>query len=418
MEALFEDTGVPLSGSFTLRSPRRNMRGVRPLIIVSLVAFAGCDAGTVATSKSPATKPASKEAPETLGVRIESEPFGETKDGIPVTRYLLANDRGMTVSIINYGATVTSIELPDRNKKTANVVLGFPTLDGYLGKDPYFGCIVGRYANRIAKGKFTLNGKMYSLSINDGPNHMHGGLKSFSDVVWSARPATPSADGKSAGLELMYESRDGEEGYPGNVKTTVVYTLNDANELRIDYRAVSDRPTIINLTSHIYWNLKGAGTGDIFNEVLQLDADKYLPSDSTLIPTGEMKSVKGTPMDFTSPFAIGARLKEVDGGGVKGYDHCYVLNPRSDPLKQAAARVEDPDSGRVLEIFTTEPGIQFYTGNQLSGKPEDGGFKPYSAFCLECQHFPDSPNHPDFPSTVLEPDKPYTQTTIHRFSAK
>jgi aldose 1-epimerase len=352
------------------------------------------------------------------GVRIQSEPFGETKEGVPITRYLLANDRGMTVSIINYGATVTSIELPDRDKKTANVVLGFPTLDGYLGKDPYFGCIVGRFANRIAKGKFTLNGKSYTLAINDGPNHMHGGLKSFSDAVWSARPAAPSADGKSAGLELMYESRDGEEGYPGDVKTTVVYTLTDANELRIDYRAVSDKPTIINLTSHIYWNLTGAGSGEIFNEVLKLNADKYLPADGTLIPTGELKSVKGTPMDFTSPLQMGARLKEVDGGGVKGYDLCYVLNPRSEPLKEVAARVEDPDSGRVLEIFTTEPGIQLYTGNQLTGKPEDGGFKQYSAFCLECQHFPDSPNRPDFPSTVLEPNKPYTQTTIHRFSLK
>ena len=395
------------------------MDGLRPLLILSVVvACLGCDQGTVATPNPSATKKTTAEANDVTGVRIQSEPFGETKEGVPITRYLLSNDRGMTISIINYGATVTSIELPDRDKKTANVVLGFPTLDGYLGKDPYFGCIVGRFANRIAKGKFTLNGKSYTLAINDGPNHMHGGLKSFSDVVWSARPATPSADGKSAGLELMYESRDGEEGYPGNVKTTVIYTLTDANELRIDYRAVSDKPTIINLTSHIYWNLKGAGSGEIFNEVLKLNADRYLPADGTLIPTGELKSVKGTPMDFTSPMQMGARLKEVDGGGVKGYDLCYVLNPRSEPLKEAAARVEDPDSGRVLEIFTTEPGIQFYTGNQLTGKPEDGGFKQYSAFCLECQHFPDSPNRPDFPSTVLEPNKPYTQTTIHRFTVK
>jgi aldose 1-epimerase len=395
------------------------MDGMRPFVFLSLVvACLGCDQGTVATPNPAAAKKKTAEATDVTGVRIQSEPFGETKEGVPITRYLLANDRGMTVSIINYGATVTSIELPDRDKKTANVVLGFPTLDGYLGKDPYFGCIVGRFANRIAKGKFTLNGKSYTLAINDGPNHMHGGLKSFSDAVWSARPAAPSADGKSAGLELMYESRDGEEGYPGDVKTTVVYTLTDANELRIDYRAVSDKPTIINLTSHIYWNLTGAGSGEIFNEVLKLNADKYLPADGTLIPTGELKSVKGTPMDFTSPLQMGARLKEVDGGGVKGYDLCYVLNPRSEPLKEVAARVEDPDSGRVLEIFTTEPGIQLYTGNQLTGKPEDGGFKQYSAFCLECQHFPDSPNRPDFPSTVLEPNKPYTQTTIHRFSLK
>jgi aldose 1-epimerase len=397
------------------------MRGMRPYMMLGVVVTAGwgCDQqGTVAPPKETAAKKTAAEKSEEMGVRVQSEPYGETKEGIPITRYLLANDHGMTVSIINYGATVTSIELPDRSKKTANVVLGFPSLDGYLGKDPYFGCIVGRFANRIAKGKFTLNGKSYTLAINDGPNHMHGGLKSFSDVVWSSRPATPAADGKSAGVEFMYESRDGEEGYPGSVKTTVVYTLTDANELRLDYRAVSDKPTIINLTSHIYWNLHGAGSGEIFNEILQLDADKYLPADSTLIPTGELKSAKGTPMDFTTPTAMGAHLKEVDGGGVKGYDLCYVLNERSEPLKQAAARVEDPDSGRVLEIFTTEPGIQLYTGNQLTGKPEDGGFKQYSAFCLECQHFPDSPNRPTFPSTVLEPNKPYTQTTIHRFSVK
>jgi aldose 1-epimerase len=398
------------------------MRAVRPFVLLCVVAFCtGCDPESVPPSKSPAGKKTAAngaDGPDLAGVRIQSEPFGETKEGIPITRYLLANDRGMTVSIINYGAVVTSIELPDRDKKVANVVLGFPTLEGYLGKDPYFGCIVGRYANRIAKGKFKLNGKTYTLAINDGPNHMHGGMKSFSDAVWSARPTTSAADGKSAGLELMYESRDGEEGYPGAVKTTVTYTLNDANELRIDYRAVSDKPTIINLTSHIYWNLRGAGTRDVFDHVLTLNADKYLPVDSTLIPTGELKPVKGTSMDFTSPARIGARLNEVDGGGVKGYDHCYVLNSRTDPLKQAAARVEDPESGRILEIFTTEPGIQLYTGNQLTGKPEDGGFKQYTAFCLECQHFPDSPNRPEFPSTVLEPNKPYTQTTIHRFSVK
>jgi aldose 1-epimerase len=396
------------------------MRGSRPLVLWCVVAAClGCDSGPVPTTKAPPPKKtATTEAADVMGVRIQSEPFGETKDGVPITRYLLSNDHGMTVSIINYGAIVTSIELPDRDKKIANVVLGFPTLEGYLGNDPYFGCIVGRYANRIAKGKFSLNGKSYTLAINDGPNHMHGGIKSFSDAVWSARPAPQSADGKSAALELMYESRDGEEGYPGAVKTTVVYTLNESNELRIDYRAVSDKPTIINLTSHIYWNLKGAGSGNILNEVLTIDSDKYLPVDSTLIPTGEMKSVKGTPMDFTSPQVIGTRLNEVDGGGVKGYDHCYVLNPRTDPLKQVAARVEDPDCGRVLEIVTTEPGIQLYTGNQLTGKPVDGGFKQYTALCLECQHFPDSPNQPKFPSTLLEPNKPYTQTTIHRFSVK
>ncbi|HET6323412.1 MAG TPA: aldose epimerase family protein, partial [Planctomycetaceae bacterium] len=303
--------------------------------------------------------------------------------------------------------------------KPTNITLGFPTVEGYLGKQPYFGPIVGRYANRIAKGKFKLNGKEYTLAINDPPNSMHGGFKGFGNVVWHSRTPAPPSDGKSASVEFMYESRDGEEGYPGGVKTTVIYTLNDANELKIDYRAVSAAPTIINLTSHVYWNLHGPGTRDVLDHILTLNADRFLPVDDTLIPTGELKAVKGTAMDFTSPARIGARLKEVDGGtGFKGYDHCYALNERRDLLKEVAMRVEDPESGRVLEILTTEPGVQFYTGNQLSGKPEDGGFKPYTGFCLECQHYPDSPNRPSFPSTVLDPNKPYTQTTICRLSVK
>jgi len=372
-----------------------------------------------ASQKTTPVAAKADQAAEKFGVRVQKEPFGETPDGTPITRYLLSNDKGMTVSIIDYGAIVNSIELPDRNGKVASITLGFPTLDGYVGKDPYFGAICGRYANRIAKGKFKLNGKEYTLAVNDGPNHLHGGLKSFSDVVWQASIVAPPADAKSASIQLMYDSRDGEEGYPGAVKTAVVYTLTDANEFRIDYRAVADKPTVINLTSHIYWNLNGAGTRDVYDQILTLNADKTLAVDAGFIPTGEMKPVKGTAMDFTSPARIGARLNEVDGGGgLKGYDHCYVLNPRSDPLTQPAARVEDPESGRVLEILTTEPGIQFYTGNHLGGKPEEGNFKQHHAFCLECQHFPDSPNHPDFPSTVLEPSKPYTQTTIHHFSVK
>lgn len=400
------------------------MFGWRPLALLGLtVVLLGCNR-TPPISKMPPVGAQAKgnrkdKALNPVQVNLQSEPFGETKEGVPLTRYLLSNDKGITVSIINYGAIITSIEVPDRDGKSANVTLGFPTADGYFGKDPYFGAICGRYANRIAKGKFKLNGKEYSLAINDPPNHLHGGLKSFSDVVWLARPGAPAADGKSASVELMYESPDGEEGYPGLVKTTVVYTLTDTNELRIDYRAASDKPTVVNLTSHVYWNLQGPGTRDVYNEVLTLNADKTLAVDAGFIPTGEMKPVKGTAMDFTSPKAIGAQINEVDGGnGLKGYDHCYVLKPRTDPLKELAARVEDPESGRILEIFTTEPGIQFYTGNHLSGKPEEGGFKQHHAFCLECQHFPDSPNHPDFPSTVLEPGKPYTQTTICRFSVK
>jgi aldose 1-epimerase len=403
------------------------MRGVRPLFVVLgfSVWVTGCDLGTSVDSKSiiakkkPVDAQTAEDGSESMNVRIQSEPFGETKDGIPVTRYILANEKGMTVSVMNYGAIVTSIEVPDRSGKAANVTLGFPSLEGYLGKDPYFGAICGRYANRIAKGKFKLNGKEYTLAVNDGPNHLHGGLKSFSDVVWHGRALSSPTDGKSASVEMMYESRDGEEGYPGTVKVAVVYTLTGANEFRINYVATSDKPTVINLTSHIYWNLNGPGTRDVYNQLLTLDADKVLAVDDNLIPTGKMIPVKGTAMDFTLPRAIGSRINEVDGGGgLKGYDHCYVLNARKDPLTMAAARAEDPESGRGLEIFTTEPGIQFYTGNHLSGKPEEGGFKQHHAFCLECQHFPDSPNHPEFPGTVLEPNKPYTQTTIHRFSAK
>jgi aldose 1-epimerase len=397
------------------------MQRLRPcIVLIAIAAFAGCETGSSTPPPTPAKKTSGAEAHVAEPhVRIQSEPFGDSKDGLPITRYMLENDKGMAVSIIDYGATVTEIDFPDRNKKVANITLGFPTVEGYLGKQPYFGPIVGRFANRIAKGKFKLNGKEYTLAINDPPNSMHGGVKAFSFVVWHSRTPTPPSDGKSASVEFMYESRDGEEGYPGAVKTTVIYTLTDTNELRIDYRAVSAAPTIINLTSHVYWNLLGPGTRDVLDHVVTLDADRFLPVDDTLIPTGELKLVKGTAMDLTAPTRIGARLKEVDGGaGFKGYDHCYALNERKDPLKDVAARVEDPESGRVLEILTTEPGVQFYTGNQLSGKPEDGGFKPYTGFCLECQHYPDSPNRPAFPSTVLDPNKPYTQTTICRLSLK
>jgi aldose 1-epimerase len=397
------------------------MQRLRPcIVLVVAIALGGCE--TSAPPPSTPTKKASEidARPPEPHVRIQSEPFGDSKDGLPITRYLLSNDKGMAVSIIDYGAAITEIDFPDGNKKSANITLGFPTVEGYLNpKQPYFGPICGRYANRIAKGKFKLDGKEYTLAINDPPNTLHGGVKSFSHVVWHSKPVTQSSDGKSAGVELMYESKDGEEGYPGAVKTTVIYTLTDTNELHIDYRAVSAAPTVINLTSHVYWNLRGPGTREVLDQVLLLNADRFLPVDDTLIPTGELKLVKGTAMDFTSPKPIGSRLKEVDGGGgLKGYDHCYALNERGNPSKEVAARVEDPESGRVLEIFTTEPGIQFYTGNQLSGKPDDGGFKPYTGFCLECQHFPDSPNRPAFPSTLLDPNKPYTQTTIYRLSVK
>jgi aldose 1-epimerase len=411
-------TGVLSARGRTLRGVIVMQRRRWWIVLVVAALLAGCETSSP-PPKEPDKKSSADSRPPEPHVLIQSEPFGDSKDGQPITRYLLSNDKGMGVSIIDYGATLTELSVPDRNGKKANITLGFPSIEGYLGKQPYFGPICGRYANRIAKGKFKLNGKEYTLAINDPPNTLHGGVKSFSFVVWHSRPITPPSDGKSAGVELMYESRDGEEGYPGGVKTTVIYTLTDTNELRIDYRAVSTAPTVINLTSHVYWNLHGDPTQQVLDHTLMMNADRFLPVDDTLIPTGELKAVKGTPMDFLSPSKIGARLNEVDGGGgLKGYDHCYALNEVKDPLKEVAVRAEDPQSGRVLEILTTEPGVQFYTGNQLSGKPEDGGFKPYTGFCLECQHFPDAPNRPSFPSTLLDPNKPYTQTTIYRLSVK
>ena len=347
---------------------------------------------------------------------VSQEEYGEA-DGKKVSRFTLTNANGLSVVILSYGGVVQSIEVPDRDGKFENVTLGFDDLEGYTGKDPYFGSLVGRYANRIAGGKFTLGGKEYTLATNNGPNHLHGGNKGFADVVWDARPLpVEKARGNAVGVELKYRSADGEEGYPGALGVTVVYTLNDENELTIHYAATSNQPTPVNLTNHCYWNLAGVRPGkaddDILDHVLMLNCPKYLPVDDTLIPTGELKSVKGTPMDFTEPKKIGARIDQVEGG----YDHCYVI-AEGDGL-QLAARVRDPDSGRVMEILTTEPGVQFYTGNFLDGSQANGGFKKHQGFCLECQHFPNSPNEPDFPDTILKPGEVYKQTTVHRFAVE
>ena len=351
-----------------------------------------------------------------MGLVIQQEPFGSA-DGQDVIRYVLSNDNGVRVAILSYGGIVQSVDVPDRTGESANIVLGFDSLEGYTGKDPYFGAICGRYSNRIAKGRFTLNGKEYTLATNNGPNHLHGGIKGFNEVVWQSRPLSKQAAGADAvGVELNYTSRDGEEGYPGALKVTVVYTLNNKNELKIEYTATSDKPTPINLTNHSYWNLAGASPGearDVLEHVLMLNCDKYLPVDETLIPTGELKSVEGTPMDFTEPHPIGSRIERVAGG----YDHCYVINGKPDELR-LAARVYEPASGRVMEVRTTEPGVQFYTGNFLNGSQAEGGFEKHEGFCLECQHFPDSPNQPEFPNTILEPGRVYKQTTVHTFSVR
>lgn len=357
----------------------------------------------------------------TWSLTIQQEPWGETPDGKGIDRFLLTNTSGMTVSVINYGAIVTSIEVPDRDGKIADVTLGFDNLDGYLGEDPYFGAICGRYANRIAEGKFDLNGEQYQLATNNGPNHLHGGTVGFNERVWTARMLPPAdAGARSVGVELEYLSPDGEEEYPGSLLVKVTYTLTNDNELKIDYQATNtgEKDTILNLTNHCYWNLSGNAKRDVLGHELSMQCDRWLPVDETLIPTGEIREVSGTPMDFTQPTTIGSRIKQVKGDNPQGgYDHCYVVN-ETDEQPAPAAVVHDPESGRVMEVFTTEPGMQLYTGNFLEGSEANGGFAQHFGFCLECQHFPDSPNHPEFPSTVLEKGAVYTQTTIHRFSVR
>ena len=349
---------------------------------------------------------------------VTKQIFGKTSDGKDVEIYTLKNKNGVEASIITYGGILTSLKIPDASGKIDDVVLGFDSMDGYLKDPPYFGALIGRYGNRIGKGKFTLNGTEYKLAINNGANTLHGGVKGFDKALWKASDvSTPEAQA----LQLTYLSKDGEEGYPGNLSTTVVYTLTDKNELRIDYSATTDKDTVLNLTNHSYFNLAGQGEGDILNQQLTLFAGKFTPVDSGLIPTGELKSVEGTPFDFRQPTAIGARIEAADeqiklGGG---YDHNFVLDSGGGALA-LAARVQDPKSGRVMEVLTTEPGIQFYTGNFLDGTIKGKGGKVYprrAALCLETQHFPDSPNKPAFTSTVLKPGAKYQTTTVYRFSA-
>lgn len=349
--------------------------------------------------------------------QISKAPFGKTRDGTPVDLYTLRNAHGVEAQICNYGGLVTSIKVPDRNGNFGDVVLGYDNLDDYLKSSPFFGAMVGRYGNRIAKGKFTLNGVIYTLPVNNGPNCLHGGIKGFDKVVWQAKSlATP--DGPA--LELNYVSPDGEEGFPGTLKVTAVYTLTSDNALRLDYTATTDKDTVINLTQHSYFNL--AGKGDVLGHQMYLNASQFTPVDSTLIPTGELRSVAGTPFDFRQPTAIGAHINDNDEQ-IKignGYDHNFVLDKPAGKLG-LVARVTEPTTGRVLEVLSTEPGVQFYTGNFLDGSlTGKGGWKYQfrNGFCLEAQHYPDSPNHPKFPSTVLKPGEVYRNTIIFKFSAK
>ncbi len=333
--------------------------------------------------------------------------------------YTLKNRNGMEVKIINFGGTVTSISVPDRSGKFADVVLGFNNPDDYLKPHPSFGTAVGRFGNRIAKGRFTLNGVEYKLAVNNGENHLHGGIKGFDDVFWTAEEVKTVA---GPAVRMTYLSKDGEEGYPGNLQVTMTYTLTDRNELRIDYTATTDKDTVVNLTHHSYFNLAGEGNGDILNHRLKLNAARFTPTDAGSIPTGELRSVKGTPFDFLMPHAIGERINQDDeqlkfGGG---YDHNYVINGRMGVLRQAAV-VTDPASGRVMEVWTTEPGVQLYTGNFLDGTLTGKSGKTYQkrfGFCLETQHYPDSPNKPNFPTTTLKKGATFKSTTIYRFSAR
>jgi aldose 1-epimerase len=348
---------------------------------------------------------------------IEKSAFGKLPDGTAVDLYTLTNPAGTRVKIVTYGGIVTELHVPDRNGKLDDVVLGFDNLQDYLAGHPYFGAIVGRVANRIAKVKFTLDGKPYTLAVNNGPNALHGGLKGFDKKVWKAKTRDVA---NGVALDLSYVSRDGEEGYPGTLSTTVTYTLTNDKELRIDYEATTDQPTPVNLTNHSYFNLAGAASGTkILDHQLMLAADKYTPADDTLIPTGEIAAVARTPLDFTAPTAIGARIDQIPAS-IGGYDHNFVLRGGGGKL-ELAARVTESKSGRVMEMFTTEPGVQFYTGNFLDGKLKGKGgtsYQKHQAFCLEAQHYPDSVNHPNFPSVILRPGETYKQTTVYKFSAK
>jgi len=350
---------------------------------------------------------------------ISQTPFGNTADGTPVAIYTLRNSKGMEARIMTYGGIVQSLKVPDKNGKLGDVVLGYDDLDGYLKATPYFGALIGRYGNRIGGAKFTLEGKTYTLATNNGPNSLHGGLKGFDKVVWKSTPLV-TADGPA--LQLTYFSKDGEEGFPGNLKVTAVYTLTDNNELHLYFTATTDQPTVCNLTHHSYFNLAGQGNGDILGHIVYINADNTTSVDSNLITTGEIKPVDGTPFDFRKPTAIGARINDPDTvlQYGPGYDHNWVINKPMGKLG-LQARVYEPATGRVMEVFSTEPGLQFYTGNSLDGSITGKDGKVYqrrTAFCMEPQHYPDSPNKPMFPITELKPGETYQNTIIYRFYVK
>ena len=381
-------------------------------LIVIMASACNNNQGKQQTGLADSVKAESK-----LKSELKPENFSKEIDGKQVQLFFLKNSNGLEMAVTNFGAKVVSLLVPDKNGRFEDIVLGFDNIEGYLNAhEPYFGAAIGRYGNRIARGKFSLNGKEYTLATNNAPNHLHGGKKGFNARVWDAK----QLDGQSIEFSLL--SPDGEEGYPGKLQVKMVYTLTDNNEFKVTYAAETDQPTVINLTHHSFFNLHGAGNGSINDHVLMINADKYTPVDNTLIPTGKIEPVKGTPMDFSQPTQIGKRVEEnfaqLKAG--KGYDHNWVLSENR-KAESPVASVWEPKSGRFLEVFTTEPGLQFYGGNFLDGKDKGKGNKPYefrTAFCLETQHFPDSPNQPAFPSTVLKPGEKYQHTCIYKFSTK
>jgi len=350
-----------------------------------------------------------------MSATITKSQYGKMPDGTPVDEYTLTNASGVCLKVITYGAIITELHVPDRAGRLGDIVLGFDQLEPYLAKSPYFGAAIGRVGNRVAKGKFTLDGKTYALAVNNGPNSLHGGLKGFDKVVWQGEPEVRA---NGVAVVFHYVSADGEEGYPGTLKVMMTYTLTNENELRFDYQATTDKDTPVNLTNHSYWNLAGRGT--ILGQMLTLNAANFTPADDTLIPTGKIEPVAGTPMDFTKPKAIGRDLGQLTGLP-QGYDCNFVLDSGGGNGLTPAARVYDPASGRVMDVLTDQPGVQFYTGNFLDGTLTGKYgvvYQQHDAICLETQHFPDSVNHPNFPSTILHPGETYATTTIYRFSVR
>ena len=377
----------------------------------ALAVLAGCGQAANAPAATVAAPPSAAKSGVTRAA------FGSLPDGTAVEAFTLANATGASVTVLDYGGIVTSIRVPDRAGKLDDVVLGYDTIDGYLADGSHYGAIVGRYANRIGGAQFSLDGQTYVLAANNGPNSLHGGVKGFGRAVWHGEPFERAG---AVGVVLTHESPDGDEGFPGTLSVTVTYTFDDRNALSIDYAAVTDKPTVVNLTNHSYFNLGGDGSGDVLGHTLTINAERFTPVDDTLIPLGALASVAGTPLDFRAATSIGARIADPRLKPAKGYDHNYVID-RAGPGEVLAARVEDPKSGRVLEVRTTEPGVQLYTANHLDGsrRARAGHFYGrYGAFCLETQHFPDSPNKPAFPTTTLRPGESFASRTVYAFGVR